>query len=147
MIGTSFENSTYNSTIAANVDETMMISTGRGRYCPHMYGRNLWPSDGTTIRNRSSHMPTTTVKEAMTQPVIVRSFLMERMTNGITKLQTTIVQKSGANEPRCVTRKTSRSADSLPYHTVSRSLKMKYVQRSDIISNSLPRFWKCTGCR
>src|SRR5262245_27706917 len=103
----------------------MMISTGCGRYRPHEYGRYLWLSDGTTIRNRSSHMPTTTVNEAMTQPVIVRSFLIDRMTNGTTKLQTTIVQKSGENEPRWVTRTTSRSADALPYQTVSRSLKTK----------------------
>ena len=44
------------------------------------------------IRNRSSHMPTSTVEEATTHPVIVRSFLSERITKGTTKLQTTIVQ-------------------------------------------------------
>src|SRR2546426_9961632 len=125
MIGTSLENSTYNNTMAAKVEATMMISTGRGRYWPHVYGRYLWPSDGTTMRKRSSHMPMTTVNDAMTQPVIVRSFLIERMTNGIAKLQATIVQKSGANEPRCVTSDTSRSVDALPYPKVSRSLKMK----------------------
>jgi hypothetical protein len=40
--------------------------------------------------------------------------LIDRITNGTTKLKTTIVQNSGANEPRCVTRNTSRSADALP---------------------------------
>ena len=37
-------------------------------------------------------MPTRTPNDAMTQPVIVRSFLIDRSENGITKLQTTIVQ-------------------------------------------------------
>ena len=55
-----------------------------------LFGQTL--SDGTMMRNRSSHMPTTTVHEAMTHPVIVRSFLSDRMLNGITKLQSTIVQ-------------------------------------------------------
>ena len=63
----------------------------------------MWLSDGTTIRNRSSHMPTTTPNDAITQPVMVRSFLIARIENGSTKLQKTIVQYSGANDPRCVT--------------------------------------------
>src|SRR5437588_9873130 len=75
MTGTNFANSVYSSAIAANVEIMMTISTGRGRYCPHEYGRYLWLSDGTTMRNRSSHMPTTTVHEAMTHPATVRSFL------------------------------------------------------------------------
>ena len=37
-------------------------------------------------------MPMSTPKLAITQPVMVRSFLIERMVNGMTKLQTTIVQ-------------------------------------------------------
>ena len=47
------------------------------------------------------------------------------MMNGTTKLQTTIVQKSGANEPFCVTFSACTSALPLPYQTVSRSAKMK----------------------
>src|SRR3989442_7709008 len=125
MLGRSLENRKYNTTMAANAEAMMMISRGRGGWWPPVSGRYLGRGDGTTMRKRSSHMPMTTVNDAMTQPVIVRSFLIERMTNGIAKLQATIVQKSGANEPRCVTRNTSRSADALPYHTVSRSLKMK----------------------
>ena len=61
----------------------------------------------------------------MTQPVIVRSFLIERIDTGMTKLTTTIVQYSGANEPFCVTRSTAISAGSLPYQMVSRSAKTK----------------------
>ena len=53
-------------------------------------------SDGTTIRKRSSHIPTTTPAEAMTQPSIVRARGIDRIISGNTKLQITIVQKSGA---------------------------------------------------
>src|SRR5262245_10463602 len=147
MMGTSFANSVYRSIIAANVATVMMISTVRGRYCPHAYGRYLWLSDGTTMRNRSSHMPTRTPNEATTQPAIVRSFFNDRIVTGRTKLQTTIVQNSGAKEPRCVTQKTFISLCSLPYQMVSRSAKTKYAHRRLIIRRSLPRFWKCSGCR
>src|SRR5947208_1941237 len=103
----------------------MMISVGRGRYVPQLYGRYLWPRVGTTIRNRSSHMPMHTPKEAMTQPAIVRVLLMLRMITGTTKLQAIIVQKRGANEPLCVTLNTAISAGSLPYQVASRSLNTK----------------------
>ena len=52
----------------------------------------MWPSDGTTMRKRSSHMPTHTQIDAMTIDGSFRSFLNERIVNGITKLQATIVQ-------------------------------------------------------
>src|SRR6266571_7484169 len=93
--------------MAAKVDIVMMISTGRGRYVPQEYGRYLWPSDGTTISKRSSHMPISTQNDAMTQPAIVRSRLIDMMKNGTTKLQTTIVQYRGAKEPFCVTLRTA----------------------------------------
>ena len=48
------------------------------------------------IRKRSSHMPMTTVDEAIAVPVIVRSLLMARIGHGMMKLQTTMVQNSGA---------------------------------------------------
>src|ERR1700674_1643310 len=91
MIGTNFANRTYSSDMAANVEIVMMISTGRGRYVPQLYGRYLGQSDGTMTRNRSSHMPPRTEHEAMTQPAMVRSFFSARIGNGITKLHTTIV--------------------------------------------------------
>ena len=47
-------------------------------YVPQEYGRYLWPSDGTTMRNRSSHMPMSTPNDATTQPAIVRSRLIDR---------------------------------------------------------------------
>src|SRR5258706_11402148 len=103
----------------------MMISVGFGRYVPQLYGRYLCPSVGTTIRNRSSHIPTHTPTEATTQPAIVRVLLRLRMISGTTKLQTTIVQKSGANEPLCVTLNTAISAGSFPYHVARRSLNPK----------------------
>src|SRR5438128_4060162 len=98
-----------------------MISTGRGRYVPQEYGRYLWPSDGTTMRNRSSHMPMSTPNDATTQPAIVRSRLIDRRMKGTTRLQTTIVQYRGANEPFCVTLRTATSLDSFPYQIVRRS--------------------------
>ena len=71
-------------------------------------------------------MPTTMVQEAITTPVIeVRNFLMARSGKGIRKLQKTMVQNRGAKAPVCVVQKTAISEDSLPYHTVSRSAKMK----------------------
>ena len=71
-------------------------------------------------------MPTHTPNEATTQPVIVRrSFLTARIANGRTKLHVTIVQKSGANDPRWVTSRTFISASSFPYHVVRRSANTK----------------------
>src|SRR3954470_22923797 len=111
--------------MAPNVATSSRISGIRGRYDPHEYDRYLWLSVGTMMRNRSSHMPTTTPHEAITQPVTVRSRLNDRMQSGDTKLQTTMVQESGANEPVCVVQNTDISADSLPYHVVRRSAKTK----------------------
>src|SRR5262249_50015537 len=126
--------------MAAKVATVIMISTGLGRYEPQEYGRYLCPSDGTTIRKRSSHIPTHTPADATTQPLIVRKRLIPRMMSGATKLHTTIVQNSGENEPFWVTHRTATSASSLPYQVVSRSLKTKYPHRRLIISRSLPRF-------
>ena len=69
--------------------------------------------------------PAIIVEEAMTVPVIVRSFAIESNGNGINRLKDTIVQKSGANEPVCVRQKTAISDDVFPYQTVSRSVKVK----------------------
>ena len=82
-----------------------MISGHRGVYVPHEYGSGLYDSDGTMIRKRSSHIPTTTPQEAITVPVIVRSLRMARNGNGSMKLQNTIVQNSGAYVPACVAQK------------------------------------------
>src|SRR5207247_8952347 len=73
MIGTSLANNTYSSPIAANVDTVIMISTGRGRYVPQLYGKYFWPSEGTMIRNRSSHMPTSTDDAATTHTAMFQS--------------------------------------------------------------------------
>src|SRR5437667_394722 len=99
MIGTAFANSVYRSIIAANVAIVIRISTGWGRYDAHVDGKFFLASDGTTIRNRSSHIPTTIVEDAITVPVIVRNFLMARSGKGMTKLQNTIVQNSGEYAP------------------------------------------------
>ena len=77
------------------------------------------------IRNRSSHIPTTTPNEAMTVPKIVRSLLIARMVKGRRKLQKTIVQNSGAYAPRCVAQNTAISEGSLPYQVVRRSPNRK----------------------
>src|SRR5271154_4793332 len=100
-------------------------STQVGRYVPQEYGKNLRSSEGTTMRKRSSHMPTTTVHDAIAVPVMVRSRLMARMGTGMMKLQTTIVQNSGANCLRMVSQKTAISEGELPYQAVSRSEKVK----------------------
>src|SRR5215831_20222241 len=125
MIGTAFENSVYSRTIAANVAIVIMISTGWGRYELQLYGRFFVASDGTTIKKRSSHIPTTIVDDAITHPVIVRNFLIARIGKGITKLQNTIVQNSGAYDPVCVSQNTAISADEFPYQVVIRSTKVK----------------------
>src|SRR5262245_30132160 len=125
MIGTNFAKSVYSSIIAANVATVIMISLGRGAYRPQLYGSCLCASDGTTMRNRSSHMPMQTVNDEITIPGIFRNFLMLRRMTGMTKLHTTIVQKSGEYEPFCVTRNVFTSVSALPYQTVSRSLNVK----------------------
>src|SRR3989442_9091738 len=102
-----------------------MISTGCGRYELQVYGRFFLASDGTMIRNRSSHMPTTIDDAAMTHPVRVRSFLIASTGKGMTKLQNTIVQKSGEYVPVLVSQNTAISADVLPYHLESRSANTK----------------------
>ena len=53
---------------------------------PHEYDVDLRDSDGTMIRNRSSHIPTMTPHEAITAVVIDRSLLMASSGKGITKL-------------------------------------------------------------
>src|SRR4030095_16464347 len=128
--------------MAARVAAVMKSSTGVGENVPHEYGNCLWVSDGTTIRKRSSHMPTTTPHEAMTQPRMVRVFELVRIAIGSTKLPTTIVQYSGAYSPRCVAQNTAISLGSLPYQTVRRSLNTKYAHRMLISKRSLPRFSK-----
>src|SRR5262245_4055959 len=112
--------------MAANDPTIMVISGQRGMYEPHEYGSGFLDKPGTMMRNRSSHIPTTTPHEAITQPVIVRSFRIARNGNGRMKLQNTIVQKSGAKVPICVDQNTAISDGSFPYHVVSRSLKTKY---------------------
>src|SRR5450755_4483493 len=104
--------------IAAKVPAVIVSSTHVGRYVPQLYGKYLCESDGTMIRYRSSHMPITTVNEAIAVPRIVRVFLIARSGNGITKLQRTISQNSGEYDPVCVTQKTVISDGSFPYQTV-----------------------------
>ena|ERR1700681_2366645 len=113
--------------MAANVPAVMVISTHVGRYVVllQLYGKYFCASEGTIIRNRSSHIPITTPVDAITVPVIVRNFLIANIGNGIRKLQTTIVQNSGEYFPVCVNQKIVISADSFPYQPVSRSEKTK----------------------
>ena len=85
-------------------------------------------------------MPTTIVEDAITVPVIVRSLRIASSGNGITKLQNTIVQNSGAYEPVCVSQNTAISAGLLPYQVVSRSTNVKYPQSRLISNKSFPRF-------
>ena len=66
-----------------------------------------------------------TLHEAMTHPRMVRSRLGARSATGTTRLQTIIVQKSGAKPPRWVCIRTAISAESLPYHVVKRSANTK----------------------
>src|SRR5579864_2924913 len=113
--------------MAANVPAVMVSSTHVGRYVVllQLYGKYFCASEGTIIRYRSSHIPMTTPVDAITVPVIVRNFLIASIGNGITKLHTTIVQKSGEYFPVSVSQKTVISADSFPYHVVNRSEKTK----------------------
>ena len=53
--------------------------------------------------------------------MIVRNFLMARIGTGIMKLQTTMVQKSGAKFCRMVVQNTAISEGSFPYQVVRRS--------------------------
>src|SRR5262245_27312524 len=107
----------------AAIDPAKIVNSGqRGMYVPHEYGNGLCASDGTMIRKRSSHMPTTTPQEAMTVPVIVRILRIARNGKGRTKLQNTIVQNKGAYVPVCVDQNAGISWVVLPYQTVSRSL-------------------------
>ncbi len=77
------------------------------------------------MRKRSIHMPATMVVEAITVPVMVRSFLMASSGKGMTRLQMTMVQKSGAKFCRMLVQKTFISETSLPYQVVRRSAKVK----------------------
>src|SRR5262245_4557935 len=110
----------------AAIDPAKIVSSGqRGMYVPHEYGNGLCESDGTMIRKRSSHMPTTTPHDAITVPVIVRNFRIARNGNGRMKLQNTMVQNKGAYVPVCVDQNAGISCVVFPYQTVNRSLNTK----------------------
>src|SRR5437016_4073533 len=96
----------------------IVISGHLGTYEPQEYGNGLCDRPGTIIRKRSSHIPTTTPQDAITVPVMVRSFRIASNGNGRMKLQNTIVQKSGANLPTCVVQNTAISEGAFPYHVV-----------------------------
>src|SRR4051812_49012094 len=117
-MGKSFENSRYNTLIADNVAAVIEISTQLGAYLPQVAGRRPKLRVGMIMRKRSSHMPITTVMDAMVAVVIERSRLIPNKTNGTMKLQNTMSQKYGAKWPRTRDPKTFISFGSLPYQAV-----------------------------
>src|SRR5678810_454304 len=103
----------------------MTTSGHRGMYEPQEYGVPLYDSEGTMIRNLSSHIPITTPTEAITVVVIDRSFRIVRSGKGRTKLQTTMVQNNGEYLPICVDQSAAISCGVFPYQVTRRSLKTK----------------------
>src|SRR6266498_371743 len=81
-------------------------STHDGTYDGAVIGRRGLERLGTTMRKRSSHIPTSTKSDATTVPhtfVRVREFA--RSAKGMTKQEMTMVQKSGENFPSVLERK------------------------------------------
>ena len=93
IIGNNFANIRYNTTIVENVAMVMEISTQLGEYEPQAAASRGRLKVGTMMINRSSHMPIRTVTEEIMAVGIDRSLRMPSSTNGMKKLQTTIVQK------------------------------------------------------
>ena len=93
IIGNNFANIRYRTTIVAKVATVMETSTQLGEYEPQAAARRGRLNVGTMMINRSSHMPIRTVTEEIMAVWIDRSLRMPSRTNGMKKLQTTIVQK------------------------------------------------------
>src|SRR5512143_3644219 len=90
-------------------------STHDGEYAAAVSGSRGLERLGTTIRKRSSHIPSSTETDAATGPQIVpRVRLLQSSANGITKQLTTIVQKTGENFPSVFERKTTMCVGSPP---------------------------------
>ena len=68
-----FAKSVNRSAIAANVEYCDRRSRWvAGWYVPQLYGRALWAREGTMVmRNRSIHIPISTLTDATTHPTIV----------------------------------------------------------------------------
>src|SRR5512143_35983 len=96
------------------------------KVCP---GARGFDSDGTTIVNRSSHMPMLTEIEATSVPAIVRVRGFARIVNGIAKQNTSIAQNSGANRPNSFALNTLSSFGSCAYQVVRCSANVKYSHR------------------
>ena len=78
-------------------------------------GRRGWERLGTTMRNRSSHIPISTLTEAATVPhTVPRVREFARRTNGTRKHVTIIVQNNGEKAPSVFERKTTMCVGSAP---------------------------------
>src|SRR6266540_1688823 len=90
-------------------------STHDGTYCAAVIGSRGLERLGTTMRNRSSHIPISTAIDATTVPhTVVRVRRFARKVNGITKQHTTIVQNKKANLPSVFDRNTTMCVGSAP---------------------------------
>src|ERR1700744_2949260 len=90
------------------------ISTQVGEYFPQPAVRRGVAKVGIIIRNRSSHMPSSTPGDAMVAVVMERSLRIPSSKNGMKKFTTTIPQNCGEKRPSTFTLKTLISLGSFP---------------------------------
>src|SRR5678816_2148471 len=88
--------------MAATEPIRMAISGHWGAELPQEYGNDFLESDGTMIRNRSSHIPTMIPHEAITVDEMERTLRIASNGKGSTKLKNTMAQNRGEYAPDCV---------------------------------------------
>ena len=111
--------------MAAKVPTVIDSSTQLGTYVPSAAARCGVASGGTTIKKRSSHMPTMTVALLIAIVGMLRSLEIPSKMNGTTKLQATMVQNSMPYRPCSRTASTRISPGWLPYQVVKCSENVK----------------------
>src|SRR3954468_15286451 len=82
-----------------NDPSRMPKSTQVGRYVPHCHGSNSCESDGTTITNRSNHIPRLMNSDRMKSQVVLRRSFCDHRDIGRTMLQMSMIHAAQAHWP------------------------------------------------